>query len=503
MKPPILNQLSSIIEDLKPIARQAGQKILEFYNDDMQISIKSDKSPLTQADTAANSIIVTFLQSRFPEHAILSEESKDDKSRLENDFCWIVDPLDGTKEFIKRNDEFTVNIALAYKHRVILGIIYAPVLEELYYAAEGIGTFLEIADKPPIRLHVNSKTTDLTVVSSRSHKSEKLVSLLSQHQNKIKSEVSKGSSLKGCLVARGDAEIYYRFGYTMEWDTAAMQSIVEQAGGIFRQMDDSEMLYNRVNSLNEKGFYILNSIQNALHQEQIENPQEGAKNSQNQVKNSQNQMKNSQNQVKNSKNIKWHEGKVNRSDRLSLLGQKNFVLWFTGLSGSGKSTIAVTLERELFKQRKLVYRLDGDNIRHGLNADLGFSPEERNENLRRIIEVSKLFYDAGIIVLVSFISPYRKIREAARSAIGNTDFYEIYVKASVETCQQRDPKGLYKKAIAGEISDFTGVSESAPYEEPLNPEITINTEEVKVDQAVSMILKRLKADGKLFRTKLI
>lgn len=489
MQNSILEQLPSILEDLKPVARKAGQKILKYYGDNIIVSLKSDQSPLTQADTAANTIIVSFLRSRFPDHAILSEESKDDKSRLENDFCWIVDPLDGTKEFIKRNDEFTVNIALAYKHRVILGIIYAPVLEELYYAAEGIGTFLEIADKPPIKLHVNSKTTDLTVVSSRSHKSEKLVSLLSQHRDKIKSEVSKGSSLKGCLVARGDAEIYYRFGYTMEWDTAAMQCIVEQAGGIFRQMDDSEMLYNRVNSLNEKGFYILNSIQNALHQDQIKNPQEQAKKSQNQVENL-------QNQTNNSRNIKWHEGKVNRSDRLSLLGQKNFVLWFTGLSGSGKSTIAVALERELFKQGKLAYRLDGDNIRHGLNADLGFTPKERNENLRRIIEVSKLFYDAGVIVLVSFISPYRKIRAAARSAIGNSDFYEIYVKASVKTCQQRDPKGLYKKAIAGEISDFTGVSASAPYEEPLNPEITIDTEEVGVDQAVSMILERLQADGK-------
>jgi len=468
---PIFTQLPKIIENLKPIAIQAGLEILKYYDDDMQISMKSDQSPLTQADTAANEIIVSYLQSHFPSHAILSEESKDEKSRLENKFCWIVDPLDGTKEFIKRNDEFTVNIALSFQHQVILGIIYAPVLKELYYAAKGFGAFLEIENDPPRKLHVSDKTTDLVIVESRSHKSPQLEALLAPFQSKIKHEIAKGSSLKGCLIARGEAEIYYRFGYTMEWDTAAMQCIVEEAGGIFRQMDNSEMLYNRENSLNDKGFYVLNSMQNALH----EHPEH----------------------VKHPKNVKWHEGKINRFDRLSLLGQKNFVLWFTGLSGSGKSTIAVALEQELFHQGKLVYRLDGDNIRHGLNADLGFSPEERSENLRRIIEVSKLFFDAGVIILVSFISPYRKIRADARSAIGNTDFYEIYVKASVEACQQRDPKGLYKKAIAGEISDFTGVSESAPYEEPLNPEITIETEEVGVDQAVSMILERLQADGKL------
>jgi adenylylsulfate kinase len=192
-----------------------------------------------------------------------------------------------------------------------------------------------------------------------------------------------------------------------------------------------------------------------------------------------------------SENIVWHEGIVTYEDRCRALGQPGLVVWFTGLSGSGKSTIAVAVEKRLHQLGKAVYRLDGDNIRHGLNSDLGFSEADRNENIRRIAEVSSLFKDAGIITLVAFISPYRKMREFAREKAGSAGFIEVYVKADLETCRQRDPKGLYQKARRGEISGFTGVS--APYEEPGNPELIIDTAQMSVAAAEMLIVKAILA----------
>ena len=173
-------------------------------------------------------------------------------------------------------------------------------------------------------------------------------------------------------------------------------------------------------------------------------------------------------------NIKWHESMVSRGDKEKLLNQKGCVLWFTGLSGSGKSTVACTLEHALNSQKKMTALLDGDNVRHGLNSNLGFSPEDREENIRRIGEVSKLFADAGIITLVSFISPYLKDRQAVRERCPG-DFVEIYMKIPLDVCEQRDPKGLYKKARAGKLKGMTGID--APYEEPTNPELTITVKE--------------------------
>ncbi len=459
----IIENLPHILEGIKDIAKLAGLEILKYYSPDtadtteMGITYKENQSPLTKADTAANEIITPYLRKIFPTHAILSEEEKDNLSRLDNNLCWIVDPLDGTKEFIKKNGEFTVNIALSLNHKIILGVIYAPILDELYYAAKNFGCYLESSSGVE-KLQVSSNTKDLVLVSSRSHKSEKLLKLIDSHQDRIKSDISKGSSLKGCLIARGDADIYYRFGYTMEWDTAAMQCIVEEARGIFRQMDDSEMLYNRENSLNEKGFYILNSTHNALHS-------------------------------LSENNLNWHHGQITRQDRLQVINNKNFALWFTGLSGSGKSTIAAQLEQELFNRGKLVYRLDGDNIRHGLNADLGFSVTDREENLRRIIEVARLFQDAGVITLISFISPFRKSRDLARQRLDQGKFFEIYVKASLDTCKERDPKGMYKKALAGEIRDFTGID--AIYEESINPELILDTDKYDLTSSVQLIINML------------
>jgi len=185
------------------------------------------------------------------------------------------------------------------------------------------------------------------------------------------------------------------------------------------------------------------------------------------------------------KNIVWHQTNINQNERENLLGQNGILIWLTGLSGSGKSTVASLLEETLHKSGKLTYLLDGDNIRHGINSDLGFSVDDRIENIRRIKEVSKLFVDAGLITIGSFISPYSDDRESIRDLLGER-FIEIYVKCDLATCEDRDPKGLYKKARDGEIQNFTGID--APYEEPRNPEILIDTANLSVVEAVDRII---------------
>jgi len=256
-----LDKLTDVLEYVKEITKEAGKIILEVYEKDFTIEYKDDMSPVTEADRRSNDYIVSSLSKKYPECAILAEESKNDPERIKNDWCFIVDPLDGTKEFIKKNGEFTVNIALSYKGKPVLGVIGIPVTGELYYAVKGMGAFYE-KDGHAEKIHVSSRTEDIRMVISRSHKSDKLMQVI--EKNGIKNFKSVGSAIKGCLVAKGEAEVYYRFNYTMEWDTAAMQCIVEEAGGIFRQMDDSEMTYNRENSLNEKGFYAINHPANKL-----------------------------------------------------------------------------------------------------------------------------------------------------------------------------------------------------------------------------------------------
>ncbi len=196
-----------------------------------------------------------------------------------------------------------------------------------------------------------------------------------------------------------------------------------------------------------------------------------------------------------STNITWHEGQVTRDDRQALLGQRGCTIWLTGLSGSGKSTIAVAAEKALNERGRLTYILDGDNIRHGLNTNLGFSPEDRTENIRRIGEVAKLFIDAGAIVFTSFISPYRSDRDAVRANMAAGDFIEVYVSAPLETCEARDVKGLYQKARAGEIPEFTGIS--APYEEPEKPELVLDTNEQSVAESVAQLVAFLDQKGYL------
>jgi len=191
-------------------------------------------------------------------------------------------------------------------------------------------------------------------------------------------------------------------------------------------------------------------------------------------------------------NIVWHEGAVKRADREQLNGHRGATVWLTGLSGSGKSTIAVDLEKALLSRGVRAYILDGDNVRHGLNKNLGFSPADRTENIRRIGEVAKLFTDAGLVAITAFISPYRADRDQVRALMPD-DFVEVLVDCPLEICEQRDVKGLYEKARAGKIPEFTGIS--APYEPPLKPEITLATSSLTVEESVARIVKHLTHRG--------
>jgi adenylylsulfate kinase len=187
-----------------------------------------------------------------------------------------------------------------------------------------------------------------------------------------------------------------------------------------------------------------------------------------------------------STNTVWHQGYVSRDERQALLGQAPYTVWLTGLSASGKSTLAFALERALIEIGRACYVLDGDNVRHGLSRDLGFSDADRTENIRRISEVAKLMNDAGLIVITAFISPLRVDREMAKTIIGNNQYREIYVSTSIEVCESRDPKGLYEKARAGLVKEFTGIS--APYETPMNPSLTLDTEKISKEACVEALL---------------
>ncbi len=188
-------------------------------------------------------------------------------------------------------------------------------------------------------------------------------------------------------------------------------------------------------------------------------------------------------------NITWHAGEITKKDREALLKQKGVIIWFTGLSASGKSTIAREVEAALFTKGRLCYVLDGDNIRHGLNKNLGFSPEDREENIRRIGEVAKLFCEAGFIAMTAFISPYRADRDKVRALVGEGEFIEVLVDCPLEVLEQRDPKGLYKKARAGEIPEFTGIS--APYEAPEAPELIIDTSKLNLEESAQAMIAYL------------
>ncbi|MGE7915172.1 adenylyl-sulfate kinase [Lysinibacillus xylanilyticus] len=197
-----------------------------------------------------------------------------------------------------------------------------------------------------------------------------------------------------------------------------------------------------------------------------------------------------------SSNIVWHEASITKEQRHTQNKHQSFILWFTGLSASGKSSVANAFAHRLFERGNQAFVLDGDNVRHGLNKDLGFDEAGRKENIRRIGEVSKLFVESGQIVLTAFISPYREDRQVVRALVEEGEFIEVYVRCSVETCEKRDPKGLYKKARNAEIPNFTGIS--APYEEPANPEIILDTERYSIEECVEQLTDILTSKGYIY-----
>ena len=237
-----------------------------YYSDNLGVEIKEDNSPVTKADKAADKKIREILSTAFPLYSLLTEESVDDKSRLNNDYVWIVDPVDGTKDFVAKNGEFTVNIGLSYKHKAVLGVILIPVTGEIYYATSGGGSYyLKDKDGAPVRIHCNDKIKDLTTLVSRFHSNETEQNMIKKHSDVIKHQRCVGATIKGCLIAKGEAEMSYRFSSnTKEWDTCAMQVIVEEAGGFILKFDKNPICYNRKDVYNKDGYIICNRIENFL-----------------------------------------------------------------------------------------------------------------------------------------------------------------------------------------------------------------------------------------------
>lgn len=265
--------VTAAAEKMRAAALEAGKAIMEVYSrDDFDVRLKSDDSPVTAADLAANRIICEAVKDIY-DAAVLTEESEDDPTRLLRRWCFVIDPLDGTKEFVSRNGEFTVNIALVFDGHPVIGVVYVPVTGEMYTGINWLGE--KTAEKrimpydggepsAPEKIHVSERDDHLIVMGSRSFSSKELDELLERNKDRIASFTVSGSSLKGCRIAEGKADIYYRFGLTHEWDTAAMQAVVEAAGGILRQIPGQEMTCNRPDTLNRSGFYILNKESSAL-----------------------------------------------------------------------------------------------------------------------------------------------------------------------------------------------------------------------------------------------
>ncbi len=254
------NELNAAIE----IGLKAKKEIMKIYKAGFEVEIKDDKSPVTLADKTADKMIREHLLKLFPNYAMLTEESEDNYKRLDNDYVWIVDPVDGTKDFVAKDNEFTTNIALSYKHEIVLGVVIIPASDEYYYALKGEGAFKVKGDKVT-KIHVNDKTTNLTVLASRFHNCPNELEVIKKYQDKISQVKYYGSSIKACKIASGEAEISYRLSSgTKEWDTAAIQIIVEEAGGVFVKPNGERMRYNRQDVYNREGYVIANKKANIL-----------------------------------------------------------------------------------------------------------------------------------------------------------------------------------------------------------------------------------------------
>ena len=240
----------------------AREKILEIYKLDFEVEIKEDASPVTLADKTADMMISSYLKERFPDYAFLTEESEDDRSRLDNDYVFIVDPVDGTKDFVAKNDEFATNIALAYKHEVVVGVIIIPATNDVYYAVKGQGAYHKYPDGKIVKIHVNDKEDDLTLFTSRFHSTD-FEKNLPTLDPRIKHVQTRGSSIKACHIAEGLGELHYRTSNgTKEWDIAPLDLLIHEAGGVFIKPDGTRYTYNREDVYNRDGYIVANKLEN-------------------------------------------------------------------------------------------------------------------------------------------------------------------------------------------------------------------------------------------------
>ena len=248
----------------KKACKNASKVILDIYSKNITFDLKSDNSPVTEADKKSDILIRNLLSQNFS-YSFLTEESEDDLKRLDDDYVWIVDPLDGTKDFIARDGDFTTNIALSYKHDIVLGVVLVHLTGDIYFAVKGQGAYVEHSNGVIERIHVNNKLKDLTVLISVFHFNELEREMINKHSGTIRHIQKCGSSMKACKIASGEAELSYRFfGHTKEWDTAAPQIIVEEAGGIFLKPNGDKMKYNRRDVYNREGYIIANRLENLL-----------------------------------------------------------------------------------------------------------------------------------------------------------------------------------------------------------------------------------------------
>ncbi len=463
-----MNEFSEELNFLLPLVKEVGVEVMKVYGSDFSTDFKEDESPVTQADLISNDILIGKLKANFP-HEIVSEEVEGEVVD-KNVKIWVIDPLDGTSDFVQKTDEFSIMIALLDKGIPVIGVVYVPALKKLYFAEKGKGAYVQVGEAEPERLEVSkvSDLKDFSVVRSRNHFGEDDQAIANNLN--VSSFKKMGSvGVKFGAIAEGKAELCY---YTTDrmgiWDDCASHVILKEAGGEVFTIDGSEPIYDLDSKKMKKGFIGTNGTNKAEILKAIQ-------------------------RVK--KNIRVEETHIDKDARRNRNKHHSAVLWFTGFSGSGKSTLAKEVERKLFERGVNVYVLDGDNLRFGLNGDLSFSAQDREENIRRVAEVSKLFVDSGHFVMSAFISPYKKDRDLARSLVSEDEFVEVFVDCPIEVCESRDVKGLYQKAREGKIKGFTGIDD--PYEVPEKAEIVIDTSNMNVEESVEVILDYLQEKGYL------